>query len=561
MIPTCPKADNYDVSGTETNVRLPFAAHDALTTIMARQGTSRDATLRNLLTDYVERQEQAHPDDRLTHISTVLCYPPPPRWRKDPRQDRPLRLRASPDLLDRARTLALRLPGQHRRAFRDYQGRQLTDAVMTAIARAEPFTDDFLDGMLPLLRQRAARSVWKLAAAVLCTGPERQLLAQATRVREATAWSTATLDKDSQHLLDVATALEDDVAWHSPARFHVAATIARDLLTGPQATANEQVLQEEGEAWEDLYQDTLHADGERRIHLRQGVPPYDWSGRGGGAVWRAHRHVGLHDFEDWLTGRIQPHTTTYTVRPPGWTLSRPPTWHAVAPPPTRTGHLPQPYAAWVSEGRVLAFPYRNRSALWPLETHHDPPGFQPAPGTSALLDAATSLRPDQVSAYIEALHIDWNREAEEPPGVPLTLDIPASKAYDFGLIDAQERQRAMAEAREATLHSMDKIINHFTKDEKNYRELLQVRGNVRAFARVASRVDSRLGAQFQTHKALWRWPGLSVLDEFHAGAPADLVEWLTTVAHDRSTLILEQSMQQAWNEAFERYRPKSDKKH
>ncbi|MGW7530596.1 hypothetical protein ACWGJ5_46280, partial [Streptomyces sp. NPDC054783] len=127
-----------------TNVRLPPCAFDALTAVMARQGTSRDATVRRLLAEHVERQEQTDPDDRLTHISPVLRYPPP-RWRKDPRQDRPLRLRASADLLERARAISLVLPGQYQRAFRDYQSRALTDAVVTAIAVAEPFTDDFLD--------------------------------------------------------------------------------------------------------------------------------------------------------------------------------------------------------------------------------------------------------------------------------------------------------------------------------------------------------------------------------------------------------------------------------
>jgi hypothetical protein len=134
---------------TETNVRLPPCAFDALSAVMAEDGTSRDATVRRQLAEHVERQEQTDADDRMTHISTVLRYPPPPRWRKDPRQDRPLRLRAAADLLERARTVSLVLPGQYQRAFRDYQSRALTDAVMTAIAVAERFTDDFLDGCFP----------------------------------------------------------------------------------------------------------------------------------------------------------------------------------------------------------------------------------------------------------------------------------------------------------------------------------------------------------------------------------------------------------------------------
>ncbi|WP_030872358.1 hypothetical protein [Streptomyces sp. NRRL S-37] len=140
----------------ETNVRIAPCALEALSRIMVRRGTSRDETVRQLLTEHVAWQEQEHPEDRLTHISTVLRYPRPPRWRGDPRTDVPLRIRAPADLLERARAVCLRLPGQHPRAYRDYQGRMLTDAVTTAIARDEPFDDDFLTGLLPLLRHGAA---------------------------------------------------------------------------------------------------------------------------------------------------------------------------------------------------------------------------------------------------------------------------------------------------------------------------------------------------------------------------------------------------------------------
>lgn len=120
----CP--DNRGVSinpeYTETNIRIPYCAYDALAAVVSRQGASRDATVRRLLAEHVERQEQEYPDDRLTHISTVLRYPPPPRWRNEPRQDRPLRLRASVGLLERARAVSLLLPGQYERAFRDYRG-------------------------------------------------------------------------------------------------------------------------------------------------------------------------------------------------------------------------------------------------------------------------------------------------------------------------------------------------------------------------------------------------------------------------------------------------------
>ncbi|WP_030720226.1 hypothetical protein [Streptomyces griseus] len=550
---------------TETNVRLPPCAFDALAAVMARQGTSRDATVRRLLAEHVERQEQEYPEDRLTHISTVLRYPPPPRWRKDPRQDRPLRLRASTDLLQRARAVSLVLPGQYQRAFRDYQSRVLTDAVVTAIAVAEPFTDDFLDGLLPLLHHRAARNLWKLATAALCTGPELALLDEVEQVRDATAWTShAVRGADAQHLLDVVTALEGEVAWHSPARFQVAANFARDMLTGPQADANERMLQEEGEAWELLYQDTLHADEEHRAHLRRGTTSYDWSGRGGGAVWRAERRVGLNHFEDWLTGRTQTQTDAaeYRIRPPGWVLSRPPGWHAVALAPTGTGRLPQPYAAWTNEGRALAFPTRNKLAVWPLEHRPGPPGFEPVPGAEVLLAAATCLKPEQVLGYIEALLIDWNHQfdTEDDPDLRLALDLPVGPAYDLGLISAEDRQRAMTEARAATLHHMDEIIDIFTGegcDEEDLQYLRQTRGNFRQFKHAATRLNPWLGAQIQVHKATWQWPGLSVADEFLAGTSTDLVQWLATIAHARSSLIAQQSMQQAWSHAFERYAPRA----
>jgi len=170
------KANPLEVSGnSETNVRIAPCTLQALSRITARRGTSRDETVRQLLTEHVASQEQEHPEDRLTHISTVLRYPRPPRWRGDPRTDVPLRVRAPADLLERARAVSLRLPGQHPRAYRDYQGRMLTDAVTTAIARDEPFDDDFLTGLLPLLRHGAALGLWRLTTAATSTRPERRL--------------------------------------------------------------------------------------------------------------------------------------------------------------------------------------------------------------------------------------------------------------------------------------------------------------------------------------------------------------------------------------------------
>jgi hypothetical protein len=43
---------------------------------------------------------------------------------------------------------------------------------MTAIAVREPFADEFLEGLLPLLRHDAALGLWHLAVAATSTVPE-----------------------------------------------------------------------------------------------------------------------------------------------------------------------------------------------------------------------------------------------------------------------------------------------------------------------------------------------------------------------------------------------------
>jgi hypothetical protein len=143
----------------ETNVRLLPCVIEALMRIAVRRGISRDAAARQVLAEHLDAQEAREPEDRLTHISTVLRYPPPTRG--DKRVDQPLRLRLPPGMVDRARAVSLRLPGQHQRAHKDYQARSLTDSMVTAIAVQEFFTDETLDGLLPLLRHKAAVGLWQ----------------------------------------------------------------------------------------------------------------------------------------------------------------------------------------------------------------------------------------------------------------------------------------------------------------------------------------------------------------------------------------------------------------
>ncbi|MGW6958778.1 hypothetical protein [Streptomyces chartreusis] len=542
----------------ETNVRIAPCALEALGRITVRRGTSRDETVRQLLTEHVASQEQQLPEDRLTHICTVLRYPRPPRWRGDPRTDVPLRVRAPAGLLERARAVSLRLPGQHPRAYRDYQGRMLTDAVTTAIARDEPFDDGFLSGLLPLLRHGAALGLWRLAAAATSTGPEKAWLLGARVVSAAHRWTDAPHDAGEQHILRVAEVLEQEESWHALTRFESATSLARRFLTGPRAKEWEQALWAQDKPWEKLYEGFLRADdrAERRWRRQQGRTSYDWTGRGGTAVWRARRRVDLEHFEDWLVGRTKTDPADRLMEEPaspGWLLRVPPAWPAHAPGPAASG----PYMAWAEHRRLLAFPYRSRHAFWPLLQCEGTPGHRPVPGFEPVAAAADGLRPGQVLGFIEAVLIDWNHDfAAEGPRLRIALDVPADQAYRFGLVTAEEQHRLMAAARAATLKIMDDFISWAADDgagENYLHKLREARGSARAFHRLTRNYPSHERPKFTVPRASWTWPGRSVAAELVAGAQPELLGWLAGAAHRHSSLLLEQAMQVAWQRAFDAY--------
>ncbi|MEH0475069.1 hypothetical protein QA943_40735 [Streptomyces sp. B21-097] len=551
------------MSGTsETNVRIAPCALRALSRITVRRGTSRDETIRQLLAEHMAFQEQQLPEDRLTHISTVLRYPRPPRWRSEPRTDVPLRVRAPADLLEQARALSLRLPGQHPRAHRDYQGRILTDAVTTAIARAEPFDDDFLTGLLPLLRHSAALGLWRLTTAKTSTGPEKAWLIEAQAVRADHWLSDAPVDPADQYLLRVADRLEQDEAWHSSERFKVATALARRHLSGPEAKAWEQVLYEQDTAFDEEYQDLLQADDSdySRRRREDGSTSYDWTGRGGTAVWRAQRHVDVEYFEQWLVERTKNDPAAGVMEEPGspgWLLRTPAAWLAHAPARAAPRQGPEPYATWAAEGRLLAFPHRSRQAFWPLLRRPGTPGWEPVPGFAPLATAAAGLRPDKVIGFIEAVLIDWNHTFTEEPYLHIALDLPADRARQFGFITAEEQHRIMADARTATLSSMDAFIDRAADkgaDETYLQKLKEARRDAREFHRLARKhMIKHQRSGFGVVRASWKWPGQSVAAELTAGFPPELLQWLATAAHKRSTLLLEQAMQEAWQRAFDRY--------
>ncbi|GAA5015370.1 hypothetical protein [Actinopolymorpha pittospori] len=527
----------------ETNVRIPPCAFDALATVAARRGASRDETVRQLLNAHIERQERWEADDRLTHISTVLRYPRPPRWRGDQRTDKPLRLRLAPGQMLRARAVSLKLPGQRQRAHHDYPARLLTDAVMTAIAMEEDFTDEFLEGLLPVLRHSSALGLWQLAVAATITTPEHLVY------QGAEDWYGRRLTPEaprfSRHALLVAEALDDEVAWHSPVRFQVATNIARHKLTGANAEANEQMLYEQQAEWHALRQRLRKPGPERAQYLRT-TTSYDWTGRGGTAVWRAERRVAVQDLEEWLVKGDPGGSVERVVSPPEWSVQVPGAWRALTFPTMPT---PQPYATWAAEGRVLTFPYNNKQAVWPLTARQGRHGWEPVPDIEPIISPARKLRSDQIVGFIEAVLINWN-DGDEDSVSHHRLHLPVDKAFDFGLITAEEQREARAQARTATLRTMDEIIDKLTEHERHLRPGLErAKGDARRFGRLAKEA----GVRFRITRAMWPWPGRSVVDELSAGTRPALLDFLADWAYRNSQLVLEQSMEAAWDQAFDRY--------
>jgi hypothetical protein len=310
----------------QTSVRVPREALDALDHAARDAGKSRDATMRNLLANYVRVQSARDPGERLTHLTTVLRLPrlPPGRNREDPRPH--LRLRVADTLKIAALQHAFLLPGQSpRHGHHDYAGRPLTDIVMTAIELAERIRLPGLDGLPHMLPQRTALGLWRLAVAATLTPAERRAI-----------WGSEVAD-----LAPVLT--EEDVAWHHPWRFEVAELLLRRIYDQPDADVAENVdmLHDQTEAFVDLLAAVRRADFST-AWLTDGLP-YSRSnvdGRGGAAVWRAQRKLSLEALGGWATGPRA--RGEVNVVPPDWNLKLPLNWRI------RTfGHLePVPAPCW-----------------------------------------------------------------------------------------------------------------------------------------------------------------------------------------------------------------------
>lgn len=199
-----------------------------------------------------------------------------------------------------------------------------------------------------MLRHRAALGLWHMTTAVTSTKPEKALLVEAEAIRTDMEELDAPPPDDGQrHLLMVAEALEEEVAWHSPVRFQTAVRLARTMLAGRAAAAGEHLLYTQGSEYNELYQFALQAEDPPAL-LIEGTA-YDWTGRGGTAVWRAHHRVELQDLEEWLVNRQETDTTERVMPRPGWLLRTPATW--LAPPPSLPKGHPPPASLYDYSGR------------------------------------------------------------------------------------------------------------------------------------------------------------------------------------------------------------------
>ncbi len=106
-----------------------------------------------------------------------------------------------------------------------------------------------------------------------------------------------------------------------------------------------------------------------------------------------------------------------------------------------------------------------------------------------------------MSAFVEAVLVDWNDPDESDSELRVALDLPADKAYQFGLITATQRTEAMARARADTVRQMNEIIEGLDPGLCHLRPLLeQAVGNAREFSRIAMKhgldfsIRGRVGA-------------------------------------------------------------------
>jgi len=504
----------------QNSVRLSPSAAAALEALRIERGTSRDATVRHLLEMYVASQAASNEDERLTHISTVLRFPPPPRRRTDHDHRVRIAFRADPDVVSRATSFALRLPGQPwRRGPGHYSPRPLTDALTVAIAAARPFADDGLDDLPALITQGAALGLWRLTVAATLSNAEKRVLLTAPESEVA------------------AILTDEDVCWHAPWRFEVALHIARKLLTGADAEANLRMLDRQHEDFSAQLHDYARTEWPDSPVLRDcpAIAGQDFEGRGGAAVWRAERKLTMTRLADWVVRRGA--GGDFEAIQPLWLLRSPPGWHAV-PVQHRQPLTPAQHADVLS-GRVLQVHSGSRSALWPYR-----PDATPVPGFTAVTAAAHALTAESV---VELVLL-----TQDELGDPW---VPAELACSWGFITPQTRDRLIDEAAHNRRRAVEGTREHHLRDPEQLQATLRKHvDDPERFALVAR----QQGVDGGPFRAAHRWEIGSVATILATGASDEQIAWLVTTVTAMRARTLERAMESAASRAYWYGKPHAD---
>lgn len=486
-------------------------AKNALAQVAGERGVSREQAVRDLLAAHLAEQEARPEEERLSHISTVLQYPPAPPGR-EPDGRRRLGLRLDEGVVERCRQLGLRLPGQSpHRALRDYGSRPLTDAVVTAISRVQPFLDDGLHDLPVHLRHREAWGLWRLTVAATLTPAELQEL-------------LVHPDDDPVNVV----LREEDVAWHHPWRFQVALHLTRRLLTGGDAETNRRMLWDQTGAFRLLQSDfENHTDFDHRFLTGLRWPDAALSGRGGAVVWRAKRKVALDGLAQWMA---TPGSRPVTVDPPGWDLTMPAGWRAHVfradlPLPTRVRDD-------LDHGHVVTIPAGSSTVAWPYTVT----GSLVA-GFAEIAAGAGRLQPVQLAELAMVTTEDLGRHPR----------MSAETAHHLGFITESERAELTAEAADRTSAEIARVLTAATRRDQTVRaELQSAVGDPPLFARLARRAGLSC---FLSHPT-WTWHMHSIPDTLAGGADPAQLRWLGQGLRQAYRLSLDGDMRMAGQRGY-----------
>lgn len=510
----------------QTNVRLLPVEAAALEAVRAQRRCSRDRAARDLLSAYVATQAKRAPQDRLTHVTSVLRYPPLPPGRHQPDGRVRVPLRLEPGTSDQIVGLTLRLPGQtSRRGLKHYARSPLAEAICTAVADYHDWEVAGLEGLPKVWTQAAAIGLWRLTVAATLTRPERL----------AVLGELEDLDTEAEDPTVLTELLRNgDLSWHHPWRDEVSLHLARNLLTGSDEEDHMRMLHEQGDAFNLLRYDLERTDDLDHPYL-DGAPLRPTSGvegRGGALIWRGRRRLALGTVGSWI---VAGPNAPLVVSPPRARIAHPSDWVGVR---LAAGpELSKAVADDLENRRVLLLSADNQAVVWPYSVDT----ADPIPWFDLVLQALLKRTPEEI---VELVLLD------DPSN--RTVFLLADEAHDLGFIDGATRDSLVIEAASKTAGRMATILKRAAEwDPDDYAELVASKGDVERFFELAAKHYERPGIV----RPWWPWAADSTVQE------------LTDRKHSRARLskliegrarywkrILEAEMERAGRLAAGRYR-------